>query len=104
MKRNLIIILSTALIMLQCKLSAQDSFIYKMQGDKLFLHEDSVSVVISFKSEEYTIDSTEITPSFGICTPEGVNTRICNPKNNFPFVLIYNLQLNLSNHYRFLIL
>lgn len=43
-------------------------------------------------------------PSFGICTPEGVNTRICNPKNNFPFVLVYNLQLNLSNHYHILIL
>ena len=59
MKRCIILLLAV-LSMLQYKLSAQDSFIYKMQGEKLYLQEDSIYVVINFKSLEYTIDSIEI--------------------------------------------
>lgn len=55
MKRCIILLLAV-LSMLQYKLSAQDSFIYKMQGEKLYLQEDSIYVVINFKSLEYTSD------------------------------------------------
>ena len=55
MKRG-IIMLSIALTLLSCSLSAQSTFIYGMQGEKMYLQDDFASIVISFKTMEYTSD------------------------------------------------
>ena len=62
MKREIIILLVITLV--AYSLFAQDTFIYRMGGEKMYLQEDSVSIVISFKTLEYTSDS------IGIATTE----------------------------------
>ena len=60
MKELVNIILFVALTMLQCSLSAQDTFIYGKQGEKMYFREDANSIVISFKSQEHIEDSVAI--------------------------------------------
>ena len=74
-----------ALIMLHCSLSAQNAFIYGLQGEKQYVYEDSSLIVIGFKSLEYTCDSVEIATII-----ETIDANAQHEMLTFPFVRICN--------------
>ena len=59
-RKSCAILLSIVLNILTHSLFSQDVFIYRALGEKLYLREDTASIVVSFKSSEYIGDSVDV--------------------------------------------